>query len=90
MADTYVLVHGAWHTGELLEPVAQHIRAAGHAVHCPTLAGNRLGDDRATVGLSEAAQSLIDYLEREDLKEDAMDASLPTGRQLEGRDETAV
>lgn len=41
MADTYVLVHGAWHTGELMEPVAQHLRAKGHTVFCPTLAGNR-------------------------------------------------
>lgn len=46
MSDTYVLVHGAWHTGELMEPVAQHLRAWGHTVHCPTLAGNRPGDDR--------------------------------------------
>lgn len=27
MTDTYVLVHGAWHTGELMEPVAEHLRA---------------------------------------------------------------
>jgi hypothetical protein len=32
LSDTYVLVHGAWHTGELLEPVAQAIRAHGHMV----------------------------------------------------------
>ena len=63
MADTYVLVHGAWHTGELLEPVAAHIRAMGHTVHTPTLAGNRPGDDRAATGLADAARSLVDYLE---------------------------
>ncbi|MBX3652639.1 MAG: alpha/beta hydrolase [Ramlibacter sp.] len=67
MADTYVLVHGAWHTGELLEPVADAIRAMGHTVHCPTLAGNRPGDDRATSGLGEAAQSLVDFLQENDL-----------------------
>jgi hypothetical protein len=27
---TYVLVHGAWHTGKELEPVAGAINAAGH------------------------------------------------------------
>ena len=27
---TYVLVHGAWHTGKELEPTAAPIRAAGH------------------------------------------------------------
>jgi hypothetical protein len=40
----YVLVHGAWHTGELFEPLAAPIRAAGHEVHTPTLAGNHPGD----------------------------------------------
>lgn len=69
MADTYVLVHGAWHTGELFEPVAEHIRAMGHIVWCPTLAGNRPGDDRATVGLTQAAQSLVDYLEAKNLSD---------------------
>lgn len=69
MADTYVLVHGAWHTGELMEPVAQHLRKAGHTVHCPTLAGNRPGDDRARIGLAEAAASLADYLRDKDLKD---------------------
>jgi len=68
MADTYVLVHGAWHSGELLEPTAKHLRSRGHTVHCPTLAGNRPQDDRATVGLAEAAKSLLDFLEREKLE----------------------
>ena len=69
MADTYVLVHGAWHTGAEMEPVAQHLRERGHTVYCPTLTGNRPGDDRATVGLSEAAQSLVDFLIHKDLRE---------------------
>jgi pimeloyl-ACP methyl ester carboxylesterase len=69
MADTYVLVHGAWHTGELMEPVAQHLRAMGHTVHCPTLAGNRPGDDRARTGLSEAARSLVEYVEQQQLND---------------------
>ena len=68
MSDTYVLVHGAWHTGELLEPVAQAIRAHGHTVHSPTLAGNRPGDDRAKSGLTEAVQSVVSYIESNNLK----------------------
>ena len=68
MSDTYVLIHGAWHTGELLEPVAQAIRAHGHTVHCPTLAGNRPADDRATSGLTEAVQSVLSYIESNKLK----------------------
>jgi hypothetical protein len=30
VSDTYVLVHGAWHTGHEMEAVARHIREAGH------------------------------------------------------------
>lgn len=63
---TYVLVHGAWHTGELLEDVAAPIRAAGHEVHCPTIAGNRPGDSRKS-GLPEAIASIADYLVEKDL-----------------------
>ena len=69
MSDTYVLVHGAWHTGAELEATAEHLRAAGHTVHCPTLAGNRPGDDRAAVGLAEAVASLVSDIESRDLKE---------------------
>jgi len=64
--STYVLVHGAWHTGELMEDVATAIRAAGHTVHCPTVAGNRPEDPR-TLGLEAAIASVVDYLEAENL-----------------------
>jgi pimeloyl-ACP methyl ester carboxylesterase len=67
MADTYVLVHGAWHTGAELEPVADAMRAAGHRVWCPTLAGNRPGDDRAQTGLADAVASLVAYVEEQQL-----------------------
>ena len=62
MSDTYVLIHGAWHTGELLEPTAQYIRQKGHTVHCPTLKGNRPGDDRSQIGLEDAAQAVRELL----------------------------
>lgn len=65
---TYVLIHGAWHTGELLEEVAAPIRAAGHVVHTPTIAGNRPGDPRTT-GLAEAIASIIAYLEENNLSD---------------------
>lgn len=67
MADTYVLVHGAWHTGAELEAVAQHLRAAGHTVHCPTLAGNRPGDDRAGTTLADAVASLVAFVDGQNL-----------------------
>lgn len=74
MADTYVLVHGAWHTGELMEPVAEAIRAQGHTVHCPTLAGNRPDDSRSAIGLTEAVQSLADYMAAHALQDCAWSA----------------
>ena len=64
--STFVLVHGAWHSGAELEATAEPIRAAGHDVHCPTLAGNRPGDAK-TAGLAEAIQSIIDFLADNDL-----------------------
>jgi len=65
---TYVLVHGAWHTGKELEATANPIRAAGNEVHCPTLAGNRPGDVKTT-GLDEAIRSVVDFLAEKDLKD---------------------
>ncbi|MDQ0571396.1 pimeloyl-ACP methyl ester carboxylesterase [Variovorax paradoxus] len=69
MADTYVLVHGAWHTGAEMEDVAGVLREAGHAVHCPTLVGNRAGDDRSRVGLADAIDSAVRFIEEKDLTE---------------------
>jgi pimeloyl-ACP methyl ester carboxylesterase len=69
MSDTYVLVHGAWHTGAELEATAAHLREAGHTVHCPTLAGNRPGDNRAASGLTDAIDSLVDFLQQRDLRD---------------------
>jgi len=66
--STYVLVHGAWHSGAELEPVASVIRAAGHQVFTPTIKGNRPGDAKTT-GLDEAIQSIVDYLAENNLKD---------------------
>jgi pimeloyl-ACP methyl ester carboxylesterase len=65
---TYVLVHGAWHTGKELEPAAAAIRAAGHSPFTPTIKGNRPGDPK-TVGLAEAIRSIVDYLAENGLKD---------------------
>jgi pimeloyl-ACP methyl ester carboxylesterase len=69
MSDTLVLIHGAWHTGAELEAVADHLRAAGHTVHCPTLAGNRPGDDRSSIGLADAIDSVATYIEANGLQD---------------------
>lgn len=65
---TYVIVHGAWHTGAEFESTAAYLRAAGHTVHLPTLAGNRPGDAKNT-GLNEAIDSLVEYLESNKLSD---------------------
>jgi len=65
---TYVLVHGAWHTGKELEPVATVIEAAGHTVHTPTIKGNRPGDSKS-IGLNDAIRSIVDYLNEGGLKD---------------------
>ncbi|MSR13911.1 MAG: alpha/beta hydrolase [Gammaproteobacteria bacterium] len=64
--STFVIVHGAWHTGAEFESTAAPLRAAGHIVHLPTLAGNRAGDPRS-VGLAEAIDSLVAFLGEADL-----------------------
>jgi pimeloyl-ACP methyl ester carboxylesterase len=66
--STYVLVHGAWHTGKELEPVAAFITAAGHRTFTPTIMGNRPGDPK-TVGLADAIGSIVAYLVENDLKD---------------------
>src|SRR5262245_13718121 len=59
--STFVLVHGAWHTGRELEPLAASIAAAGHTTFTPTIKGNRPGDPR-TIGLAEAVESIVDHV----------------------------
>jgi pimeloyl-ACP methyl ester carboxylesterase len=58
----FVLVHGAWHSGAELEPVASVLEALGHHVHAPTIRGNRPGDSKM-VSLIEAIDSIVEYLE---------------------------
>lgn len=64
----FLLVHGAWHYGELWDPVRNHLENAGHEVHTPTAGGLGASDDRH-VDLLGAAQPIIDYITRNDLKD---------------------
>ena len=64
----YVLVHGAWHTGREFEATAAPLRAAGHEVHLPTLAGNRPGD-RKDGNLTAAIASLAEFIETQQLQD---------------------
>jgi pimeloyl-ACP methyl ester carboxylesterase len=65
---TFVLVHGAWHTGRELEPVAQLIAGAGHRLFTPTIKGNAPADSR-DVGLPEAVESIVEFLALNDLRD---------------------
>jgi pimeloyl-ACP methyl ester carboxylesterase len=69
MTDLYVLVHGAWHTGAEMDAVAGHLRKNGHAVHCPTVAGNNKDDDRDKIGLEQAISSIVTYVEENNLRD---------------------
>jgi pimeloyl-ACP methyl ester carboxylesterase len=62
MINPLILVHGAWHTEREMEPAAAHLRSLGYDVYCPTLKGNRPGDDRKVVGLKDAVASLSGYI----------------------------
>ena len=60
--STYVLIHGAWHDGSCWSEVADELRAAGHQVHAPTLAGQGRGDVDRSVGHAEAVASAADAI----------------------------
>jgi pimeloyl-ACP methyl ester carboxylesterase len=66
---TYVLVHGGGHGGWCWARLAPHLRAAGHAVHTPTLTG--LGERshlvRPGIDLDLHIADVVAVLEYEDL-----------------------
>ncbi|MEZ5705209.1 MAG: alpha/beta hydrolase [Burkholderiaceae bacterium] len=66
-----VLVHGSWHTGEHWAPVADSLRAAGHEVHTPTVAGHGVGVDKR-VNHAQCTQSIVDFIIEHDLQDFAL------------------
>ena len=55
---TFLLIHGSYQGGWIWKPVAQLLRAAGHAVYAPTLdgcGGRRASQVRA--GITTETQS---------------------------------
>ncbi len=69
--QTFVLVHGAWHGGWCWSRVAERLRAAGHAVHTPTLSG--LGERRhlisPQINLDTHIEDVVNTIEFEELNE---------------------
>jgi pimeloyl-ACP methyl ester carboxylesterase len=66
-----VLVHGSWHTGDHWSPVADHLRAAGHEVHTPTVAGHGAGVDKR-VNHAQCTQSIVDHITEHNLQDFAL------------------
>lgn len=67
--STYVLVHGAWHSGEAWNRVVPLLTAAGHRVHAPTLTGH---DDPGkapdpAVGLETYVDDVVSLITAEEL-----------------------
>ena len=69
MAETFLLISGAWHGGWAWRPVAQELRAAGHRVLAPTLPGLADGDDPSAHTLDDVVDFLVDLAESADLQD---------------------
>ena len=69
--STYLLVHGAWHSGDSWQRVVPLLTAAGHRVFAPSLTGH--GDKAQLlgpeVGLDTHVDDVVGLLTEEDLTE---------------------
>ncbi|MGW5651973.1 alpha/beta fold hydrolase [Streptomyces humi] len=69
--STYLLVHGAWHSGECWDRVVPLLTAAGHRVYAPSLTG--FGDKARLlgpeVGLDTHVDDVVRLIKDEDLTE---------------------
>lgn len=67
----YVLLHGTWHGGWAWSKVAAHLRAEGHRVITPTMAGcgERFHLIRPDTGLSSHIEDLVNAIEWEELED---------------------
>jgi len=68
MKHTYVLVHGSWHGGWCWTAVAKHLVEQGHKVYAPTLTGHGLDVERVGVTHQDCVDSLVQYIEKRDLR----------------------
>ena len=68
---TYVLIHGAYQGGWIWKPVADRLRAAGHAVYAPTLDGcaERKHQLRPGITVSTHAEEVAQGMFYEDLRD---------------------
>ncbi|GID30993.1 alpha/beta fold hydrolase [Paractinoplanes brasiliensis] len=64
---TYLLVHGAWHSGQAWERVAPLLTAAGHRVLAPTLTGHGSAPFDPEAGLETYVADVKRVLDEHDL-----------------------
>jgi pimeloyl-ACP methyl ester carboxylesterase len=69
MAETVVLINGAWHGGWAWRPVAQHLRATGARVLALTPPGLHDGDDPTKHTLGDVVDAIVDLVEAQDLRD---------------------
>jgi len=69
--STFVLVHDAWHAGQVWDRVVPLLEAAGHAGHAPSLTGHGSGTQRLgpEVGLQTYVDDIAGLLDAEQLAE---------------------
>ncbi|MBE7436576.1 MAG: alpha/beta fold hydrolase [Anaerolineales bacterium] len=68
---TFILIHGMWHGGWCWEKLSALLKAAGHDVHAPTLAGlaeraDMLNDD---IDLNTHVQEIVNLCESKNLRD---------------------
>lgn len=83
---TFVLVHGCWHGAWCWRPVASLLRARGHDVHTPTLAGcaERHRSENQSVTLDRHIDEVADLLFYEDLSDVALVGHSYAGMVVQG------
>src|SRR5208282_6697113 len=69
MAETFVLVHGAWHGGWCWAAVINQLEKLGDRAYAVDLPGHGMNRvDRSKVTLQSYVDSVADFIERHDLK----------------------
>jgi pimeloyl-ACP methyl ester carboxylesterase len=69
MAETFILISGACHSGWTWRATAEVLRTAGHRVLAPDLPGLADGDEPGRYSLAEVGDFIVDLVERENLRE---------------------
>lgn len=68
---TFILIHGMWHGGWCWERLTPPLRAAGHIVYSPTLAGlaERADIHSDSIDLNTHVQEVVDLIESKNLRD---------------------